>query len=400
MAELQDLLERMADDAGPGRGAGVVFDRAIETYAPRILRTRRRGRAVIAIAAVGVVATGALVLANRSDNRHVVVSETPTTSSTATTVPDLTGLSRIGTPVLAAAGGTLWVTGVASGEGPTALYQIDEATNRAIASVPLPDNSPYQVVPGAGAGAGAGDVWVASQQGEQSAHIFKIDAASHRVVATIPTTKDAQLAVTSTDVWAVDGSGVLLRIDPTTARVTQSITLPGGDYAAKFVTAGPLGVWLSNPYDGSISRLDPATGSIRTVVHEGTSAGPLLEAGGNVWVLDNGGVNSTLVAVSPATGQIVDTIGLANHVVAFSTTGQDLWLAVTGAPQLLEYVTASQGYGSTALVHVDPVSGYTWPVNPARGIGAFPSAVTFDTATGTLWAAANVEGTLNLVRSA
>jgi streptogramin lyase len=95
-----------------------------------------------------------------------------------------------------------------------------------------------------------------AQQGEASTALFKIDVATQKIVATIVGQKDGGLVATPSAVWMNDKGG-LERVDPATAKVIATIPLvAAGPYTSLGVVAGPLGIWTVNSYTGQLQHID------------------------------------------------------------------------------------------------------------------------------------------------
>jgi hypothetical protein len=266
------------------------------------------------------------------------------------------------TAALSVDGRSLWVTGTAPGGGAAPLEHVDVDTGRVLATVKLPDNSPFQIAVGDKA------IWVCSQQNEEASHLVKIDAANSRIVAVIPTVGDANVAVTPDAVWVDENTGTLERLDPRTNEVLASIPLPGGSYSAHFITAGPLGIFLANNYDGSVLRVDPDTNTVKVIANAGSSALQPVELDGALWV----NTGSGLARINPTTGATTLRIDLGRRIQALASDGRSLW-AGTDGPR---------------VVRVDPRTGRTTVARLPAGV-KFVSVVAADPATGAVWVASD-----------
>jgi len=222
------------------------------TRVPAPRRSRRIVAAgVVVLAAAAILAIG-LVTTRTTRHTKVRIAQEPTTSTTTAPPKSVIALDHEITQVqvFAAVDGKLWVTGDAPDEGPAHVQQIDPASGAVLVDVTLPDNGPYALAVGAGA------VWVRAQQGEASTALFKIDVATRKVVATIVGQHDGGLVVTPSAVWMNDNGG-LQRVDPATAKVVATIPLvAAGPYTSLGVVAGPLGIWTVNSYTGQIQHID------------------------------------------------------------------------------------------------------------------------------------------------
>ena len=374
-----DLEEQLREAGERWRAAerAPVADFRRATATPnRRSRTPGRSRGLLAlpILAVAFVAAFGVVFFTRSDSSKTQVTVTkPTTPTSGPAVsPSVLALDPaiIQTQALAVDGASVWVTGNAPNNSAATLEHIDTKTGKLLGTVVLPDNAPFQIVVGRDA------VWVSSQQNEESAHLIKIDPKTTRITAVIPTQKDANVAVTPDAVWVDHGSGNLARLDPATNKVLANIPLPGAPtgYTAHFITAGPLGIFLANPYNGTVSRVvridpppptrvDPGSYyTVQQIADVGNYAGEMVELDGSLWV--NAG--STLVEIDPSSGAVIRTIPrLVRDIVS---DGTSLW-ASTDRPEVLrvdprtgqvESVTLPEGGKDVALLAADPATGEVW----------------------------------------
>jgi streptogramin lyase len=112
--------------------------------------------------------------------------------------------------------------------------------------------------------------------------LLAVAGASPRLVARIPTGASPGGAVSAFGgVWAAnDGAGTLVRIDPSTNRVTRRVKLRPGLFS---VASGFGAVWAVNYKRDSLTRVDPTSGRTRSV-RVGASPFDVLCAFGRVWV--------------------------------------------------------------------------------------------------------------------
>ena len=102
----------------------------------------------------------------------------------------------------------------------------------------------------------------------------------------------AALAVGGGSVWAASSAphgpgGVVWRLDPTNLRVTQTT------YFGHGVTPGPPtldlafgagALWVASYDDGTVVRIDPASGNVSKVIHVGGHPSGIAASDGKVWV--------------------------------------------------------------------------------------------------------------------
>ncbi len=334
-----------------------------------------RGRAAaVALCVIALLAIVGVVLVASRPTHHPRVSVEPTTTQpiAAPVNPDVIELSSeiVQPDVLAVDGRYVWVTGyapdvrhtpdIAGIEGPAHLQRIDTETGKLVGDVTLPDNSP------GGLRIGNRAVWLSGQQGEESTEVLKVDAATMRVGARIPGVKTGDLAVTADAVWATDGVGGLRRIDPATGHVVTTIDLHSNKlYAAGWVVAGPVGVFVGNGYRGTIQRIDPTTNTAGPEIHVASDLAEMVELDGSLWVERSDG--SQLIDVLGGT-TVKRTIDLPERASDLATDGKVLWL----------------GTESAHVMRVDPETGAVSGV--AMPAGTRTDAVASDPATGAVWA--------------
>jgi streptogramin lyase len=308
-----------------------------------------------------LLAVGVVALVNSTSSSQKVTVTQPTVP-TSTAPPSVLALDPeiVQTGGLAIDGTTVWVTGNAPDEGPATLEHIDTETGKVIGKVVLGDNGPFQIVVGDGA------VWVCSQQNEESAHVTKVDPTTMKITAVIETAGDAAVAVTPDAVWVDHGSGNLARLDPETNKVLATIPLPGAPsgYTAHFITAGPLGIFLANSYDGTLLRVDPSTNTAKEIADVGNYAGEIVELDGSLWV----NAYSAVVVIDPKSGAV--TRRIERSVRDLASDGHLLWASTHGR----------------SVLRIDPMSGDVAPLALPSGM-KFAIALVADPETGAVWAA-------------
>jgi len=224
----------------------------------RPLASRPWGRvrpAARRIAAVAVAATAAIVVATQVAD-HAPRLEQGTT-------PQVSRLEGFHATGLVAADGSLWFTEYDLGR----LLRIDLHTGKVRARIDV-GGSPGAVV------AAAGAVWVHDWQGGR---LLKVDARTNRVVEKLAVgSTNSDIVFAADAVWTIDERGVLLRVDPNTAAVTERKTLgsaaplPTDSQAGSTLAAAGDILWVVVG-DGHITEVDARTGRIL-----GRARGPAL----------------------------------------------------------------------------------------------------------------------------
>ena len=91
----------------------------------------------------------------------------------------------------------------------------------------------------------------------------------------------------------------MLRIDPETNKVTQTINVGNGPGA---IAVGLGSVWVANTLDGTVSRIDAKTGTVIGLVQVGEGPRDIAVARGAVWVANEFG--GTVSRIDPRTNNV------------------------------------------------------------------------------------------------
>jgi DNA-binding beta-propeller fold protein YncE len=321
------------------------------------------GLLLAALVAVGQVTSGSLPSAStRPPGGRTARPTTPP-------VPPSPVVARIevaGNPRRLAFGyGAVWVT---SANG--TVSRIDPGSNRVTATIrmPRPGHHPEAIA------AGAGMVWVAASAGS----VWRIDPARNRVVGKVDTGRllyrPIGLAAEDHAVWVVccanaapgrHRDGKLIRIDPSTNRVTARIAVRGDPFA---VATDPRAVWVATA-QGPAVRVDRATNRVAAVIPAGGPLGgtqAVAVGQGGIWLTDPG--DSVVLRIDPATNRTVARIPVAGaHHLAVDQTG--VWVV---------------SRNEAALVQVDPATNRPVAIVPDRYLRDLTGLTT---GAGSVWAA-------------
>ena len=222
----------------------------------------RPSRSTLAGAIAVAVALGVLLVVGRLTSESLRPASPPKVTLSPLPLPPSTRPSPVTARVQLGEVTAVTVDGkmVWAGHG-CAVSRVDPHTNRVVAKVPLPPVRGGCWVVGMAAGAGA--LWL-SQSGER---LLRVDPRGNRVVASLAMADLATPAVTASGVWGVccwrgitsrHPTGWLVRVDPASNHVAARVRLPGLPTA---VGVGPSGVWVTG-VDGRIWRVDPARGRV------------------------------------------------------------------------------------------------------------------------------------------
>lgn len=202
------------------------------------------------------------------------------------------------------AAGRIWV----SLYGEDTLVSIDPATMEVGPPVEV-GGSPC------GLAYGAGSVWV---EDYGSNEVTRVSAGTGKVEATYDVgSQPYDVTFADGAAWVTDyGSGTVSRIDARTGRV-RAIDVGGTP-----IGIAPAGgsVWAGLG-DGGIARIDTATGTVTPVAVDGR-AGWTAYDDDRVWV----NVDSSVVAIDPAGGSVVDTVDVGETPEDGTVLGDDVWV--------------------------------------------------------------------------
>ncbi|HET7870859.1 MAG TPA: hypothetical protein VFM85_11165 [Actinomycetota bacterium] len=207
--------------------------------------------------------------------------------------------------------GSLWVSIDPLDSADRAVLRIDPENDRILATIPT-SVVPSWEIGGGGLSVGDGSVWVAgrdeSGDGALGA-VVRIDPSTNLVVDTIPLEGGsvADVAANGDAIWVLisgnPGRPKIVRIDPSSGKVVAGIPLSGGYGRSIFATGGSVLAALAQPpggpFDGgTLVRIDTSSNEVSGTFDLGTY--PSVAIGdGAIWAMTDGG----LVQIDPATGQ-------------------------------------------------------------------------------------------------
>jgi virginiamycin B lyase len=177
--------------------------------------------------------------------------------------------------------------------GPFAVHRIDPTTQTVTDHVLLTGE------PCAGLALGFGDLWVplcASKDSKHAAALAKVDLATRKVVARYPVgpaAPEGGIAVSADSVWLViDKQGSLARIDPNTGKIRSRTQIPAGSYNPHF-DRGVL--WISQATGSTLSAVNAESGALASPITVGPHPRFLTSGAGAVWTLNQGDGSVTRV---------------------------------------------------------------------------------------------------------
>jgi streptogramin lyase len=175
-----------------------------------------------------------------------------------------------GTPIAVASGfGSVWAL-----DSSGTLTRLAQTTAEVEAEIDLGTSRPYNVW------IGADSVWVADDGGGE---MIRVDPVANEVVARIPVGDGpADIAFSGTSAWVINHRDRrLVRIDTERNRATVLRKIPGGAPERLELVDGTL--WVTGR-GTDLLRVDPETGRVEQTVDVGASGIDLVVADGAVWV--------------------------------------------------------------------------------------------------------------------
>jgi streptogramin lyase len=216
------------------------------------------------------------------------------------------------------AGDSLWVATFFDHD----VRRLDPATGATRARIPLG---------GAGTSLAAmdGQVWAAHFDGNRVVRVDSGAATSPIAVGPGPEDLVAGLgALWTANKGCVDpsnpcpGNGSVSRVDPATGTVK---TIPLGK-EPRYVTTGASSVWATSFFSDTLSRIDPVTGSVTNTVAGPKGPGGIAEAFGSVWVA--GYENGEVWRYDPATLAVTAKItGVGPGIEDLKASADAIWTA-------------------------------------------------------------------------
>lgn len=214
---------------------------------------------------------------------------------------------------------------------------------------------------------GAGALWALD---EARNSLLRIDPESHRVTETVSDVGGSppSLAVDGNDVWIAGyDEGVVTRVNTVTNTVVDKIHV---GIQPSAVVASDGQVWVANSGDNTVQRIDPARGQARPPVAVGTGPSGLALDGATLWVANSRGASVT--ALDTASGERVEadvTVGAGPRGLAVTQT--DVWVANELGQSVSRFsretrrtMTIAVEDGPSSVVVLD---GHAWVTNASSG---------------------------------
>jgi hypothetical protein len=223
----------------------------------------------------------------------------PATDTMTASIP--VGATGSGPGGVAVGAGSVWVPVAVPG----ALWGINPGTNKVSARIPL--GGPLRGSISVGASRGA--VWVAccgtSSTGTSASggRLLRVDPRRKRVVADIALpASPVAVAADASGAWVATAGGQVLLVSERRNRVAATIDAGGPLGFSQTIAVGAGGVWLADPFDEQVVRIDPRTRRVMARIPAG-AATTLAVASDDVWALSSLG----LLRIDPARDRVVAT---------------------------------------------------------------------------------------------
>ena len=209
--------------------------------------------------------------------------------------------------------------------GPYAVHRIDPKSNKLVATVKVPGE------PCAGLATGFGSLWVPLCG--QPSTLAKIDVNHNTLTAVLsigPAAAEGGITTSPDSVWlVVDKNGSLARIDPATGTVRQRIQIPPGSYNPLY---SDRQIWVTRAEGAEVTSVDASTGVVLGTVKTGPNPRFLTAGAGAVWTLNQG--DGSMTRIDTKTRQATRTIALGTpgHGGDVSFGGGMVWTTMAKVP--------------------------------------------------------------------
>ena len=221
---------------------------------------------------------------------------------------------------------------------------------------------------------GIGQTTASRTAARNSDTLVSVDANSGQVGPGIALTgRTTAMKAAGGSVWLTDPSDdTISRVNAATAGLVDRIPVGGGPGD---LAVGGGSVWAASTLAGAVSRIDPARGVITQTIHLGGNPSALAYGNGGLWVADSGA--ESLVRLDTATGRKMQFVSLGVHPSAVALGAGAVWVA---------------SHDAGTVTEIDPKSGATLATVP---VGQGPAALAFGA--GSVWVANELAGTVSRI---
>ncbi len=199
--------------------------------------------------------------------------------------------------------------------GPNTVGIIDASTmaiGAVVAGVGRPGGVAY----------GVGSAWITDTSDDM---LLRADLAG-RVLDRIPVGPGpAGAAVGGGEVWVANQlNGTVSEVNPASGTVVATIRVGNGPAA---IAAAFGSVWVANVTDGTISRIDAASGQVSATIPLGSAPAGLASGSGGIWAATSAG---RLLRIDPAAGRISGSFAAGSDPAGVAVGGGSVWVADSG----------------------------------------------------------------------
>ena len=205
---------------------------------------------------------------------------------------------------------------------------------------------------------GAGAAWITDSADDL---LLRVDTA-HRVVDRIPVGRGpAGVTVADGEVWvANEFDGTVSEVNPAAGSVVATIQVGNGPDA---IASGYGSVWVANLTDSTLSRIEQASGRVAAIIPLGSAPAGLAAGSGGIWVTS--AETGRLLLVDPRTSRVSRAFPVGGSPGGVAVGAGGVWVADSGG----------------TVARVDPATGR---VKKFR-VGGSPAGIAY--ADGAVWVA-------------
>ncbi len=142
---------------------------------------------------------------------------------------------------------------------------------------------------------------------ETPATLARVDAATNRIITFLaagPADSEGGITTSDDSVWLItDQAGTLSRIDPATNTVRQKISVPAGSFNPLYADGI---VWVTGNASNELTAVDAKSGEVLGSIPVGPKPRFLTAGAGSIWTLNQG--DGSVTRVDMKTRRVIATI--------------------------------------------------------------------------------------------
>ena len=220
---------------------------------------------------------------------------------------------------------------------------------------------------------GAGAAWITDSADDM---LLRVDSA-HRVVDRIPVGRGpAGVTVAGGEVWVANQfDGTVSEINPAAGTVVATVRVGIGPDA---ITSGFGSIWVANVTSNTLSRIDQVSGHVVATIPLGSAPAGLAAGDGGIWVTST--ETGRLLLVDPHASRISQAYAVGVSPGGVAVGADSVWVAgsggtvtrvepVTGRMQKIRAGRSSAGvaYAGGAVWVADSLNGSVSKIDPHTG---------------------------------